>query len=584
MTTTRTAIVLAAVVGLISSACLSSRSLFPRDTLRVAIPASGGGSLEIAEGPRVDVPSGALSADSVAELEYVREVPGANSGSYRVIGEPFEFRMSQGDTFSAPVYLTIPYDPQALPPGRAEANVFAVVLLEGQWTRVYGEVDEQRDVIVAETLHNGIWSWAIDTVDNLMADMRGFLGEVGSRPLALEQARQVEAERYVEMLLRWQECELVVGDLQEAEGAFAESLPDMIPEAIIFYLLPHEAAALGLTGSAALLYDGTRAVAEWAGQFELAITVGRIAGYDVLGVRCLVRWAEAHSRLREAQAVVAALEHPQQVSFYPDFARSLSEFLALQMAIQSGAGGPILDWSVSASGEFVANITLSTSTPAPTPTVPATPTPAEAYLEVLRDARCRYGPGTYYPITHYFEPGVRARILGRLEDGSWYYIQRPDDPRASRNCWIAASLVDAGGAASVEAIVPIMTPPPTPTPSGGDVRIRLAWGGTADLDLHVIDPAGFEINFGSLHAPSGGSLDHDANYPCSGAGGSPAETVTWAGTAPAGPYTVIVDYFTECNAEGPVSYSLIVWVDGGVALDQAGNVGPGAAATYSFSR
>src|SRR5205085_2107616 len=45
------------------------------------------------------------------------------------------------------------------------------------------------------------------------------------------------------------------------------------------------------------------------------------------------------------------------------------------------------------------------------------------------------------------------------------------------------------------------TEPPLGT---GDVQVTLRWSGTSDLDLHVTDPAGAEINFSTPTSPRGG--------------------------------------------------------------------------------
>jgi hypothetical protein len=113
-------------------------------------------------------------------------------------------------------------------------------------------------------------------------------------------------------------------------------------------------------------------------------------------------------------------------------------------------------------------------------------------------------------------------------------------------------------------------------PHTGDVQVTLQWYTTADLDLHVIDPDGAEVYFGNSRVASGGELDVDANYPCSGATSSPLENVYWPwGGAPPGEYQVFVRYFGECSGEGPVNYRVIVLVDGAVVDDYSGSISPG---------
>jgi hypothetical protein len=97
----------------------------------------------------------------------------------------------------------------------------------------------------------------------------------------------------------------------------------------------------------------------------------------------------------------------------------------------------------------------------------------------------------------------------------------------------------------------------------GDVQITLRWSSTADLDLHVIDPNEERIYFDHPRSASGGQLDRDANNPCEEATGAPVENIYWpTGGAPKGLYVIQVHYYRECNAEGPVSFTVELLVDG----------------------
>ena len=82
----------------------------------------------------------------------------------------------------------------------------------------------------------------------------------------------------------------------------------------------------------------------------------------------------------------------------------------------------------------------------------------------------------------------------------------------------------------------------------GDVQISVAWDSPADVDLHVVDPSGFEIYWRATNAPSGGMLDLDSNASCA-SDGPRNENIVWpTGSAPAGTYIVRVDYFDNCAA------------------------------------
>lgn len=84
---------------------------------------------------------------------------------------------------------------------------------------------------------------------------------------------------------------------------------------------------------------------------------------------------------------------------------------------------------------------------------------------------------------------------------------------------------------------------------GVDIRISLSWNDTNDLDVHVFDPKGDHIYYGSYcrsngsgPAPSGGFLDVDMNV--RGESLKPVENVRWAkGKAPKGHYKVFVQNY-----------------------------------------
>lgn len=106
--------------------------------------------------------------------------------------------------------------------------------------------------------------------------------------------------------------------------------------------------------------------------------------------------------------------------------------------------------------------------------------------------------------------------------------------------WLATRMSESGGTATPAADRVV--------PHTGDVQVTLEWDTTADLDLHVFDPAGEEVYFGHRQAASGGELDVDANFPCTAATTQPVENVYWPwGGAPPGEYRVRVKYFGQCQ-------------------------------------
>jgi hypothetical protein len=81
------------------------------------------------------------------------------------------------------------------------------------------------------------------------------------------------------------------------------------------------------------------------------------------------------------------------------------------------------------------------------------------------------------------------------------------------------------------------------------------------VDLHVVDPSGEEIYYGSPTSASGGQLDLDSNAECQ-SDGPRNENITWpSGASPSGTYRVLVDYWDSCGAPS-TDYGVTVNVRG----------------------
>ena len=157
-------------------------------------------------------------------------------------------------------------------------------------------------------------------------------------------------------------------------------------------------------------------------------------------------------------------------------------------------------------------------------------------------------------------PVVRAvrsrRLFGRLGG------------RGPRHLLPAHAITDTGPSLISSQGPPSADPPPAPSEfldrlnakgaKSGDIQISLIWFNVNDLDLHCVDPNGFEIYYkpGQRRSPSGGELDVDANG--IGADGRPSpltaepvENIYWPlGKAPAGTYRVYVDFYRYRPEEG----------------------------------
>lgn len=108
----------------------------------------------------------------------------------------------------------------------------------------------------------------------------------------------------------------------------------------------------------------------------------------------------------------------------------------------------------------------------------------------------------------------------------------------------------------------------------GDVQVTATWDTDADVDLHVVDPAGQEVYWANRESPSGGRLDLDSNAACAG-DNVRNENITWAtGTAPHGTYTVRLDYWSNCSAAA-TNYTVLVNNGGDVTIHHGTFTGGG---------
>lgn len=125
---------------------------------------------------------------------------------------------------------------------------------------------------------------------------------------------------------------------------------------------------------------------------------------------------------------------------------------------------------------------------------------------------------------------------------------------------------------------PGLTVPPDVQLGTGDVQVTLLWTSGDDLDLHVVDPTGFELYFSTARAPatspSGGQLDVDDTAGCDGASATHVENVFWPeGGAPTGEFSAYVRNYRGCDA--PASFQLRVTVAGTVVHDESGSLSGG---------
>ncbi len=99
---------------------------------------------------------------------------------------------------------------------------------------------------------------------------------------------------------------------------------------------------------------------------------------------------------------------------------------------------------------------------------------------------------------------------------------------------------------------------PAPVPEG-ELVVALTWDPASDLDLHVVDANGVEIDKDDMIAGAG-RLDVDSNAECA-IDGRNNENAIWKSGPPQGRYLVRVDPFSLCGA--PIArWRVDVWLRG----------------------
>lgn len=107
---------------------------------------------------------------------------------------------------------------------------------------------------------------------------------------------------------------------------------------------------------------------------------------------------------------------------------------------------------------FTALPTLS-PTPESTSTPAFTPTPSFAYVTLSEATNCRVGPGLAYDIVDTFLVGQTIEVVGKHPFDNYWYVRSPRNPGV--HCWLWGFYATGANLGSV----PVLTPPPSPTPA-----------------------------------------------------------------------------------------------------------------------
>lgn len=107
----------------------------------------------------------------------------------------------------------------------------------------------------------------------------------------------------------------------------------------------------------------------------------------------------------------------------------------------------------------------ATETATQIPTETYTPTPEIPMVMVTLNTNCRVGPGVVYDLLGALLTGEKAEIVGRTTSGPYVIIDNPNKP--GELCWLWLEYAEITGNTD---LLPLMTPPPTPTPKPFTVK------------------------------------------------------------------------------------------------------------------
>lgn len=93
--------------------------------------------------------------------------------------------------------------------------------------------------------------------------------------------------------------------------------------------------------------------------------------------------------------------------------------------------------------------------PTPLPTFTPTAAPVRVDLRVVDELiNCRSGPGVVYDLINELNEGQAARVAGRNDASTWWYVHDPGNPNGF--CWVSANVTEVEGEAEK---LPVMQAP-----------------------------------------------------------------------------------------------------------------------------
>ena len=116
----------------------------------------------------------------------------------------------------------------------------------------------------------------------------------------------------------------------------------------------------------------------------------------------------------------------------------------------------------------------------------------------------------------------------------------------------------------------------------GVLQVSLSFDNAKDVDLHLVEPNGYEIYYGNRRSENGGELDVDSNAGC-WIDNINNENIFYGDEAYVEPgvYKVYVDLYSNCDPEIATNYVVSVFYDGELIQSKSGFYEVGAESSYN---
>jgi tetratricopeptide (TPR) repeat protein len=137
-------------------------------------------------------------------------------------------------------------------------------------------------------------------------------------------------------------------------------------------------------------------------------------------------------------------------------------------AFDRALGMGVKDASAASEGKQIALAATPTPTPPPTNTPPPTPAPTPWAVVPTGPVSVRSGPDRTYPIAGELAQGAEVTITGRRPDGLWLKVCCV----SGKEVWVAAPLLQVGGALDQAVVITPPTPTPRPAATQAPTRVR----------------------------------------------------------------------------------------------------------------